>query len=249
MNVSAVRMPVRFAASCPAESVLKARGHGEGHPGFRPGHLSPGFSRPLRPVLFQRKVEAMLNNSRRRLKAQALTLVLAAAAVAFAAPTRQARPPGQQNEPEGTAGWRTYNDKNYGFSVKYPWSFVILPERPRAAGDGPALVQRVRFQSKGAASGPLADMEPPQFAVEVFKREGAGTLRELVGAAGWVEEGDAVEPFELEGAKGGLRVRGMKMVAPNEFYYFATEDYLFRLTPLGEYGPAMLATFKLSATQ
>ena len=191
----------------------------------------------------------MLNNSRRCAKAQALTFILAAAALAFAASPRQARPSVAQSETEGTAGWRTYNDKNYGFSIKYPRSFVILPRRPRAAGDRPSLVQRVHFQSKGLVSGPLADLEPPQFAVEVFKREGVGTLRELVEAAGWVEAGDAVEPFDLEGARGGLRVRGMKMVAPNEFYYFATEAHLFRLTPLGEYGPRMLASFKLSAAK
>ncbi|HYG80668.1 MAG TPA: hypothetical protein VD861_09790 [Pyrinomonadaceae bacterium] len=191
----------------------------------------------------------MLNNSRRRAKAQALTLVLAAAALALAVFPREARPSGQQGETEGTAGWGTYDDKKYGFSIKYPRSFVILHRRTRAAGDRPSPVQRVHFQSKAMASGPLADMEPPQFAVEVFKREGGGALRELVEAAGWVEEGDAVEPFELEGAKGGLRVRGMKMIAPNEFYYFATEDYLFRLTPLGEYGPRMLASFKLAAAK
>ncbi len=141
--------------------------------------------------------------------------------------------------------WRMYDDKTYGFQIKYPRQFVILPEKGER-GEAPAgRVHRVRFQDKKVASWQTADLEPPQFMIEVFKADNAVSLRDWLESAQWIGQGDTVEPFEVKGAREGLRVRLMQQLAPNEFYYVATERYVFRLTPLGIHGPEMLASFRL----
>lgn len=40
-------------------------------------------------------------------------------------------------------------------------------------------------------------------------------------------------------------VRFPLMMAPNEFYFFASEKYVYRLTPLGPHGQEMLGSFEL----
>jgi hypothetical protein len=191
----------------------------------------------------------MLNSSRRRAAARALTLLLAAAALTFAAHPRQTQFAAGQGETDGARRWRVYDDKSYGFSIKYPRQFVILPEKGGQGTDAAGRLHRVRFQDRKVASWQTADLEPPQFTIEVFKADGASSLREWLERAQWVGQGDAVEPFEVEGAREGVRVRLMQQLAPNEFYYVATEKYVFRLTPLGPHGPAMLASFRLKAAQ
>lgn len=147
-------------------------------------------------------------------------------------------------EMEG-GGWRTYRNRAYGFSIKYPGSYVILGE-PKEASEGarPALA-RVRFQEKSIASGQFADHEPPRFSVEVFGNSGGESLRGWLAATRWLDERDGVGPLELDGALEGLRVQKAVQMAPNKFYFYRTERYVFILTPLGEHGQEMLSSFKL----
>jgi hypothetical protein len=42
-----------------------------------------------------------------------------------------------------------------------------------------------------------------------------------------------------------LRVRLQQLLAPNEFAYVANRGYVYGLTPLGEHGDGMLASFRL----
>ena len=56
---------------------------------------------------------------------------------------------------------------------------------------------------------------------------------------------DTVEEVTLDGAGDALRVRRAILLAPNEFYYFSTERYVYRLTPLGLYSGDMLGSFQL----
>ena len=187
----------------------------------------------------------MLNRSRRRVAARALLLVMALAVLTFGAYPRQAWSSGGRMVSDWGPKWRMYEDKTYGFSIKYPRQFVILPEKGEH-GDAPvSRVHRVRFQDRKVASWQTADLEPPQFMIEVFKTDGAAPLKDWLQSAQWIGQSDTIEPFEVEGARDGLRVRLMQQLAPNEFYYVATEKYVFRLTPLGPHGPEMLATFRL----
>ena len=187
----------------------------------------------------------MQNSSKRRAVARASMLVLAVAALTFIACSRPAGSSTEQSEHDGLHRWRMYEDKTYGFSIKYPRQFVILPERDSQEEAPAGLLHRVRFQDRQVASWQTADLEPPQFMIEVFKAESLVSLRDWLRAAQWVASDDTVEPFEVEGAREGLRVRQMQQLAPNDFYYVATERYVFRLTPLGEHGPRMLSTFRL----
>jgi hypothetical protein len=142
--------------------------------------------------------------------------------------------------------WQRYSDKTYGFSIQYPGAYVILSERDDQADGGPERLHRVRFQDREVASWQTANLEPPKFTVEVFKRGGA-SLRDWLQSLQWIASTDSVESFHVEGAREGLRVRNMQQLAPNEFYYVSTEKYVFRLTPLGEHGPGMLASFRVKA--
>jgi hypothetical protein len=181
----------------------------------------------------QRRTAAMLTKGvgRRALALAWLVLACAPAAPAF-----------------GQAGdWRSYRNRDYGFSLRYPSEYVVLRERKGEAGAGPRALARVRFQERGRAAGQFADLEPPQFSVEVFEPAGRGSLREWLREAGWLDERDAAEAVELEGALEGLHVRKAAQMAPNEFYFYRTGRHLYRLTLLGEHSPAMLASFKLHA--
>ncbi|HEY0375469.1 MAG TPA: hypothetical protein VGC87_00765 [Pyrinomonadaceae bacterium] len=182
----------------------------------------------------------MLNSSRQRIVARALMLAVVAATVFLITHAGHAVSGMVQK-------WRMYEDKTYEFSIKYPRQFFVMPEKGAGSDDGSGRLHRVRFQDRKVASWQTADLEPPQFTIEVFKADGAASLKERLQSAQWVNEGDTVEPFEVEGAREGVRVRLMQQLAPNEFYYVATEKYLFRLTPLGPLGPDMLASFRLKA--
>jgi hypothetical protein len=141
--------------------------------------------------------------------------------------------------------WLVYNNTDYGFSLKYPETFVIMKE-PRDSAQGfPLRLHRVRFQDKQLSLAETAALEPPQFAVEVFKRDDSASLKNWLKSVQWLSSTDSVESFHVEGAREGVRIDKMEQLAPNQFYYVATKQYVFRLTPLGEHGPDMVASFRL----
>ena len=154
--------------------------------------------------------------------------------------------PGARGAGAQEKGWRVYKNDAYGFSVKYPNNYVILRERGAEPGESPRALARLRLQERRIAAGQFADLEPPQFSVEVFDAAGGKSLREWLEAAGWLSEGDDIEPAELEGAREGLRVRMMAQMAPNEFYFYRTDRRVFRVIPLGEHGRAVLDSFRLT---
>jgi hypothetical protein len=145
---------------------------------------------------------------------------------------------------EATAGWRTYVDKAYGFSIRYPETYVILREPKSQPVATPRVAHRVRFQDRQLASGQTADLEPPQFSIEVFEPSGSEPLRDWLQFAVHIGADDSVEPVHLDGAGEGLRVRNAMQLAPNDFYYFARGKYIFKLTPLGSHGEQMLNSFR-----
>ena len=145
---------------------------------------------------------------------------------------------------EAPAGWRTYVDKAYGFSIRYPETYIILRELKRKSVATPRVAHRVRFQDKQLASGQTANLEPPQFSIEVLENNGFKPLRDWLQSDIQIGADDSVEPVHLDGAGEGLRVRNAMQLAPNDFYYFARGKYIFRLTPLGSHGEEMLNSFR-----
>jgi hypothetical protein len=148
--------------------------------------------------------------------------------------------------PPGTApNWKTHTNSLFGFVVKYPDDYVILPESERPTGSNPPRVHRVRFQEKAIASGPVAQMEPPRLTVEVFHYDGQISLRSWLGAVGRLPPDAEISSVTLQGAGEGVRVVLARLIAPNEFIYIATERYVYGLTAVGTDAGAMLASFRL----
>ena len=68
------------------------------------------------------------------------------------------------------------------------------------------------------------------------------SLETWLRAAGKLPPDGEVSRFSWPGAREALVVRHRSAMAPNEFYYFATNNWAYALTPLGD-GSTMLGTF------
>jgi hypothetical protein len=139
-------------------------------------------------------------------------------------------------------GWQTYTDAAYRFAVSYPEALDILPEATPVAN---GVRKRIRFQDKHLLSGPFAELEPPRFTIEVSATTGAMSLADWLRSVDRLSAGAIVTPVTLAGAREGVRVQLRQQLAPNEFYSFATSEYVYTLTPLGMYASDMLASFRL----
>ncbi|HJW89687.1 MAG TPA: hypothetical protein VJ436_03495 [Anaerolineales bacterium] len=135
-----------------------------------------------------------------------------------------------------------YEDPEYNFSIAYPDVYVILPEIDLLNKVDQLLVHRVRFQDKKLASGDTANLELPQFTIEVFEKSGRETLEAFIDSK--APSSSQREAIEINGLK-GFRIVLKILLAPNTFYYFSVGDYIYKLTPLGEYSEEMLQSFKV----
>lgn len=141
-----------------------------------------------------------------------------------------------------------HTDPTYGFAVEYPKDYVILKEVALPAPTQPAAVQRVRVQRKDIAAGQFADLEPPGLTIHVFTRSSGRSLREWLDSFGLLPPGSEMTAVRLAGASEGVRVALRQLLAPNEFVYFATDQYVYGLIPLGPEGLNMLTSFRLIGT-
>jgi len=148
-----------------------------------------------------------------------------------------------------TKGWQMHTDPTYGFAVEYPKEYVILKEVTLPTSTQPAAVQRVRFQRKDIATGQFADLEPPMLTIQVFPRPSGRSLRDWLNSFGLLPPGSEITAAQLPGAREGLRVALRQQLAPNEFLYFTTDQYVYGLIPLGPEGKKMLTTFRLIRTR
>ena len=136
--------------------------------------------------------------------------------------------------------WLTYQDQDFHFSIAYPDTYTILPAQNSSAAGGPELLHVLRFLDHQLASGDTAEYEIPNFTIEVFDL-GSLTLEKFLEQH--FEIGNK-EPFSL-GKLNGIRVSLDQLIAPNQFYYFADQSFVYKLTPLGEYGQQMLESFQI----
>jgi hypothetical protein len=142
-----------------------------------------------------------------------------------------------------TASEQIYSSAEYGFSLRYPDSLVILSEPATRLESRPPLLRRVRFQEKEIAKTEFAEREPPRFSIQVFAAP-AISLRVWLDAHGRVPGRAVVTEVKREGAREGLRVRDPRLLAPNEFFYYLTPRYVIQVTPLGPEGAAMLDSLR-----
>ena len=138
--------------------------------------------------------------------------------------------------------WLTYQDQTFLFSIEYPDTYTILPENIHLEETDPLTTHRVRFQDIALATGDTASFEIPKFTIEIFEL-GDLTLDAFLDtyAAG------AEREVYTQGDLTGLRVYFNRLSAPNEFYYFTSHGYVYKLTPLGKYSDEMLQSFQIKS--
>jgi len=139
-----------------------------------------------------------------------------------------------------TIAWLTYNDQVYAFSIEYPSIYTILPETEKSVDDAPAKIHQIRFQDIQLATGETAEFELANFTIEVFEL-GDLSLEAFIAQN---ETDGNMEPYKVNNLK-GFRVYYNQLIAPNEFYFFSANDYVYKLTPLGPYSQEMLQSFQI----
>ena len=147
-----------------------------------------------------------------------------------------------------TKGWQMFTDPTYGFAIEYPKGYVILKEDALPTSTQPPAVQRVRFQRKDIAAGQFADLEPPVLTIQVFPRPSGRSLRDWLDSFDLLPPGSEIAAVQLPGAREGVRVALRQQLAPNEFLYFATDQYVYGLIPFGPESAKMLTSFRLIVT-
>ena len=145
-----------------------------------------------------------------------------------------------EGEIAAAVNWLTFQDQAYRFSIDYPESYSILPEEDLSLGSETGLLKNLRFLDQQLADGATADLEIPNFTIEVFDL-GNRTLDTFLEENFERGERERIELGELS----GIRVSFNQLIAPNEFYYFSDNGYVYKLTPMGLYSQEMLGTFQI----
>ena len=141
---------------------------------------------------------------------------------------------------ESVISWLIYQDQEYPFSITYPDSYAVLPAENRSETAGPELLHQVRFLDRQLASGDTADLEIPNFKIEIYDL-GNLSLENFLDEN--FDRGNR-EPF-TQGEAIGIRVYFDQMIAPNEFFFFTDLRHVYKLTPLGKYSEEMLESFQI----
>ena len=136
--------------------------------------------------------------------------------------------------------WLTHQDQTFLFSIDYPDTYTILPENVLLEETDPLAAHRVRFQDIALATGDTASFEIPKFTIEIFEL-GDLTLDAFLDYYATGAEREVYSQGDLT----GWRVYFNRLSAPNEFYYFSSHGYVYKLTPLGNYSEQMLHSFQI----
>jgi hypothetical protein len=138
------------------------------------------------------------------------------------------------------ASWLSYSSQQFGFSIDYPDLYVVV-DQGNLPQDLPSVVGRVQFQDKALASSPTANLQPPQFLIDVFENKDSLVLEDWLAA----NERRGTAQASAVGNASGYVVRLQTLQAPNQFYFVSQGQYVYRLVPLGQYSDQMLQSFKI----
>lgn len=176
---------------------------------------------------------------------RAITCAVAAVLIAMGCANSGQQPADSSGpSPAAPSGWQTYSDTAFAFAVDFPPDYVIQSEPAQPAATRRPPLRRVRFQQRDIAAGQFADREPAKFTIDVFERIGRQGLREWLQSEGRLPQDALVTSVRLAGADEGMRVQMRQQLSPNDFIYFARGEYIYALTPIGDQGGQMLASFR-----
>ena len=136
--------------------------------------------------------------------------------------------------------WHTYQDVEYGYTIKYPDIYILSGLHSTLGSE--SLVRQVRILDRSIAQSDTADLEVAEITVEVYINSGNLTLKEWLDVHG--EVGDR-NPVDIRNQR-GIRLTLMTLAAPNEFFYFSSERYIYKITLLGQYSEQILQSFQLA---
>lgn len=143
-------------------------------------------------------------------------------------------------------GWRAYRNNQYSFELHYPPDYAVVKPRDQLQLQPPPLF-RVWFKEASLANSPIADREPPQFAVDVYDNASQETLNAWLAGSGATRNFARVTQQAVHvGGIQGLCLTDQTLLAPNTFYYVARGPFVYRFTPLGGLSDEMLATVRFT---
>jgi hypothetical protein len=138
------------------------------------------------------------------------------------------------------ATWQSYTSPQFNFSISYP-DLYLVSDQGDLPQDVPNLVHRVRFLDKVLAASPTANLQPPQFMIDVFENKESMVLEDWIAA----NERRGTPTEVTIGNQSGYLVSLQTMQAPNQFYFVSHGQHIYRLIPLGQHAAEMLRSFKL----
>jgi hypothetical protein len=141
--------------------------------------------------------------------------------------------------PAQPSNWLNYTSGQFNFSITYPDVYVVA-DQGNLPQNVPHLIHRVSFQDKALAASPTANLQPPQFMIDVFENTDGLVLEDWIAA----NERRGTPTEANIGNMQGYLVSLQTMQAPNQFYFVSHGQYVYRLTPLGHYSAEMLRSFK-----
>jgi len=134
----------------------------------------------------------------------------------------------------------TYTDTQYGFSIGYPNSYVILDEVEKLSSISPDLVHRVRFMDAVLAKGATANLEIPALTVEIYSNPSVIPLATWMGSHAPNGTNDKITIDTVQ----CTQVTMMTMMAPNQFVFCSKNNTIYKFTLAGQYTGQMLDSFK-----
>jgi hypothetical protein len=141
-------------------------------------------------------------------------------------------------------GWRAYRNDQYSLELLYPPDYAVVMPRNQLQ---PAPLFRVWFKEASLVNSPVADREPPQFAVDVYDNASQRTLDAWLAGSGVTRNfARATKQTVQVGGVQGLRLTDQTLLAPNTFAYVARGPFVYRFTPLGGLSDQMLATVRFT---